>query len=342
MNLLPSPEQQEIVSTVAAFLAKQFPISRIREIRAHPSTHDPATWTHCAELGWFGLGLAEEHGGVGYGLIEEALLFREIGRHLAPGPFLACTLGARVAASAGREELAAQILSGHAVVGWAEPRDPQAIRSGRVSGDFDLLDAPEASYVLAVTPAGAALVAAEDLTDIEVLECLDPALRLGRVHLDAVAPVAHVGVDIESIFVRGLVLVAAMSVGVAEATRDAAAEYAKARVQFGKPIGVHQAIKHRCADMAMRAEAASAQMAFAALSVDEVRSDAAFQSASAKAVAANASIRNAGDNIQIHGGMGYTFEHDAQLYLKRAHVLDWTLGDVRSQLARLIALPAAQ
>jgi alkylation response protein AidB-like acyl-CoA dehydrogenase len=143
-------------------------------------------------------------------------------------------------------------------------------------------------------------------------------------------------------FIRASVLAAAALVGIAEATRDMAAEYSKVRVQFGKPIGAYQAIKHRCADMAVRAEAASSQVLFAALSIDEGRPDDAFQAASAKVVASDAAIRNAADNIQIHGGMGYTFEHDAHLYLKRAHVFDRIAGDSRQHLAHLMDLPAAQ
>ena len=129
---------------------------------------------------------------------------------------------------------------------------------------------------------------------------------------------------------------------IAEATRDMSSEYAKIRVQFGPPIGVNQAIKHACADMALRAEAASAQLLFAALSVDEGRSDAAFQVAAARIVATDAAVENATRTIQVHGGMGYTFEHDAHLFLKRARVLDRVLGDSRSQMAALIDLPAAQ
>ncbi|MHB8463926.1 MAG: acyl-CoA dehydrogenase family protein [Acidimicrobiales bacterium] len=342
MDLLPSPEQQEIVAAAAAFLGRELPVSRIREMRTHASSVDRAAWARCADLGWFGLGLPEALGGVGYGLIEEALLFRELGRHVAPGPFLPTVIGARVAAVAGETDMAKDILSGHAVVALAEARDPSGVTPGGLVGTFDLFDAVDAEFAAVVTPSGCALVAMDAVGEVAALPCIDPGVRLGRVELAGTPPAVHVATEVEPLFLRAAVLVSAMLAGIAETTCQMAAEYAKVRVQFGKPIGVHQAIKHRCADMAVRAEAAGSQMAFAALSVDEDRHDAPFQVTAARIVATDAAIRNAADNIQVHGGMGYTFEHDAHLYVKRAHVLDRIGGDVRRHLARLVDLPGAQ
>jgi alkylation response protein AidB-like acyl-CoA dehydrogenase len=342
MDLLPTPEQQEIAAAAASLLTKELPITRLRELRAEPSSVDRRAWSRCAELGWFGLGLGEAEGGVGYGLAEEALVFGEIGRHLAPGPFLATTLGARVAAAGGRHDIAAAILAGEAVVAMAEHRDDHATVGVTVSGSFDLVDPFGASYAVTAGSTGAALLSLDHLEPFDDLPCIDPGVRLGRVELDAAPALVYVASDVDPIFLRGSVLAAAMLVGMAEATRDMAAEFAKVRVQFAKPIGAHQAVKHRCADMAVRAEVARCQVLFAALSVDEGRPDAGFQAVAAKVVATDAAINNAEDNIQVHGGMGYTFEHDAHLYLERAHVLDRLLGTSRQHLARLIDLPAAQ
>jgi alkylation response protein AidB-like acyl-CoA dehydrogenase len=342
VDLLPSEEQQEIIATAASVLAKEYPISRIRDMRTEPSVVDQRAWSRCAQLGWFGLTVAENDGGVGYALVEEALLFREIGRRVAPGPFLATALGARVAVAGGRPDIAQAIIAGDALVGLAQARHLGASIGREVSGSFDLFDAVGAPYVLAVGPAGAALVATDDVGPIEPVGCIDPGVRLAQADVSGVVAVASTGAEFEPTFLRGSVLAAAMLVGISEATRDMAAEYAKVRVQFGKPIGVHQAIKHRCADMAMRAAAADSLLLFAALSVDAARPDAAFQAAAAKVVATDAGIRNAGENIQVHGGMGYTYEHDAHLYLKRAHVLDRVIGSSRDHLARLVDLPPAQ
>jgi len=334
VDLLPSDEQLEIVSVVDDFLASRLPTSVLRDRRSEPSSIDSKVWAECGSLGWFGLGLAERLGGVGYGMAEEALLLREIGRHLAPGPYIASVLGARVAALAGHNDIAGAVLAGEAVVALAEPRVDD--------GWFDLIDAPGAAYLLAVTAEGAALFDAAAAADAESLECIDPGVRLSRVHLDAVPALAFVAPDVEPIHTRGLVLVAAMMTGIALATRDLSSQYAKDRQQFGRPIGINQAIKHACADMAVRAEAAASQLLFAALSVDEGRGDTEFQATAARIVAGHAAIENAASNVQVHGGIGYTFEHDAHLFVKRARVLDRMLGGSRQQLAALLATSGPQ
>jgi alkylation response protein AidB-like acyl-CoA dehydrogenase len=341
MDLLPTPEQQEISSVAAALLAKTMDNGQ-GDARRRTSAIGPRQWAQFAELGWFGLSLPEERGGVGYGMAEEALLFREIGRHLAPGPFLACTLGARVALAGGADELATAILTGEIAVGLAQARGAAFEVGDLVSGTFDLMDAVDVSHVVVVTRNGAALMAAEALGRPEQLPCIDPAVSLGRVHVEQAPAIVHASGATDRIFERGSVLTAAMLAGIGEATRDMASVFGKNREQFGKPIGVHQAVKHRCADMAMRAEAATSQVMFAALAIDEGRPDLEFQTAAAKVVAGDAGIGNAGLNIQIHGGMGYTFEHDAHLFLKRAHVLDRMLENKQQHMARLIDLPAAQ
>lgn len=342
MDLLPSEEQIQIASVVADFLRDQMPINAIRQRRSESTAVDASTWARCGELGWFGLGLPEVDGGVGYGLAEEVLLFRELGRQLAPGPFVSSVLGARVAADAGADDIAAAIVAGTVSVGLAEARGHGCSVGATVSGSFDLLDAPGSTYLLVYGPDAVVLVETAAIGTAQSIPCVDPAVRLARVELDAVASRVIVTEGHDQIGRRGSALVAAMLTGIAEATRDMSSEYAKVRVQFGRPIGVNQAIKHACADMALRAEAASAQLLFAALSVDEGRSDAAFQVAAARIVATDAAIENATRTIQVHGGMGYTFEHDAHLFLKRARVLDRVLGDSRSQMAALIDLPAAQ
>jgi alkylation response protein AidB-like acyl-CoA dehydrogenase len=341
MDLLPTPEQQEISSVAAALLAKTMDDDQ-DDARRRTSAIGSRQWARFGELGWFGLSVPEGRGGVGYGMAEEALLFREIGRHLAPGPFLACTLAARVALAGGADELAATILTGEITVGLAQARGAQFDVGEVVSGSFDLLDAVDGSHVVVVTPRGAAVMAAEAWGRADQLSCMDPAVSLGRIRVEQAPAIVHTLGTTDHIFERGTVLTAAMLAGIGEATRDMASEFGKTREQFGKPIGVNQAIKHRCADMAMRAEAATSQVMFAALAIDEDRPDLEFHSAAAKVVASQAGIGNAALNIQIHGGMGYTFEHDAHLFLKRAHVLDRVLENKQQHMARLIDLPAAQ
>jgi alkylation response protein AidB-like acyl-CoA dehydrogenase len=145
----------------------------------------------------------------------------------------------------------------------------------------------------------------------------------------------------DPIWLRGLVLAAAMQVGIAEAAKDMAVDHAKNRIQFGRPIGVNQAIKHRCVDMAVAAEAALEQTLFAAVCLRDCRRDADFQVLAAKAVASKAALANASEAIQVHGAMGFSYEHDMHLYLKRAHMLDRLLGSRSDHLGDLLAQSAA-
>jgi alkylation response protein AidB-like acyl-CoA dehydrogenase len=341
VDLLPSPDQLELTAAAAEFFAEQVPVAAIRTRRAEPSVLDAKTWTAGAELGLLGLSASEEVGGSGRGFDDEALLFRELGRRLVPGPFLGSVLAVRLATIAGRTDLAQQIVDGQAPVAIAELRDGDVGRDG-LRGRVDLFDVAGSAYVLVVGEDGAGLVETGALGEASPVDSIDPGTRLATA-VDVAAPVVcWLPADEEPLRLRALVLVSAMLVGIAEAVRDQASEYAKTRVQFGRPIGVNQAIKHSCADMAVAAEAALSQMLFAAVSLDSGRSDLEYQVLAARIVASRAAINSAAANIQIHGGMGFTYEHDAHLYLKRAHVLDLLFGRTTGHLGQLLAQGAAQ
>jgi alkylation response protein AidB-like acyl-CoA dehydrogenase len=334
MDLLPTAEQEEIARSTASFLAKELPVSRLRERLDEPSPIDRAIWARAAALGWLALGLAEDVGGVGYGLAEEVMVFREIGRALAPGPLLASVLGARLAAASGDRALSESIVSGGTVVGLALPRPGTSTAlAPEVSADLDIFDGTWADVVLIVQPAGAALLPVSELTGVAPLPCIDETIRLSTGRADGISALAFLPAETDDLYRRGAVLTAAVLAGIAEATRDEATEYAKSRTQFGKAIGSYQAVKHACADMAIRSEAAASQVFFAALSIDSARGDAGFQAAAAKVVASDAARRNSAANVQIHGGMGFTFEQDAHLYVKRSQVLEQTFGSTAYHLA---------
>jgi alkylation response protein AidB-like acyl-CoA dehydrogenase len=339
---MPSDDQRSIVASVTDLLAQRMPTSRVRALAFKDLTELSDFWRQAAGLGWFGLGLPEELGGAGYGLADEALLFREVGRGVTPGPLLATVLGARVAAFAGQDELAARLLSGEEQVGLAVAVAGRPLDVGeQVRGELELLDAAVAQHLLVTTPELAVLVpvsACTERTDAPPIDDVG-SRELAVVEGPATAVVPAV---VDRVHVRGQVLTTAMLVGIAEATRDMATAYAKTREQFGKPIGVNQAIKHRCADMAVAADAAVNQLLFAALSVQEERPDADFQVAAARVVADQAALTNARHNVQVHGGMGFTAECDAHLYVKRAHLLGRTFGGLRGAQADLLAQPAAQ
>jgi alkylation response protein AidB-like acyl-CoA dehydrogenase len=342
VDLLPSADQLELAAVASEFFAEQVPISAIRDRRDEPSAIPRKLWSAGADLGLLGVSAAEDVGGSGLDLDDEALLFRELGRWLVPGPFLASVLGARLAVLAGHAGLARSIVTGEVLVGLAQRRDGEPGDGRRVAGTFDLFDTPDASYLLVLDPSGAGLLETASLEDVRTIECIDPGTRLASATAAGTAPLCWVPAEDEPIRSRGLVLASAVLVGIAEAARDQAVEHAKTRVQFGRPIGVNQAIKHACVDMAVAAEAAWEQTLFAAISLRSGRADAEFQVLAAHVVAGRAAVGNAAASIQVHGGMGYTYEHDAHLYLKRAHVVEQFFGSTRERLGSLLAQEAAQ
>jgi alkylation response protein AidB-like acyl-CoA dehydrogenase len=338
MDLLPTDEQDEIVATVRAQLDREFDLHALSGRDGADRVIDADLWRRCAELGWFGLGLSEHLGGVGYTLAEEALLFAELGAHATPGPFLATVLGARLAALTGDGDTAASILSGDAVVALAEPHgDPDASVGPTVSGTFRVTDRAGAQLVLAMADDTASLLAAEDLP-AEPMASLDPLVPISIGTVSDAPARCHLE-DASGLRLRATVLVAAELAGIATATAEQSTQYAKDREQFGVPVGSFQAVKHRCADMAVRAEAATSLTRYAALAVLDGRPDAAFHAHAARAVAARNAIENAQVNVQNHGGIGFTWEHTAHRYVTRAQVRSRTLGTLRDALDALLAQP---
>jgi alkylation response protein AidB-like acyl-CoA dehydrogenase len=343
VDLLPSQEQLELAALAAEFFADQLPISKIRERRAEPASITRKAWAAAAGLGLLGVSVAEEAGGLGLGLDDEVLLFREMGRQLVPGPFIASVLGARLAVLAGDAGLARKIVSGDAVVGLAQRRSGAGLAAGGpLAGQFDLYDATDTDYLLVVEPSGAGLVETAAAGVIQPVDCIDPGTRLATVRADSAPVACWVPSEVEPLRLRGLALASAVLVGISQAVTDLSVEHAKTRVQFGRPIGVNQAIKHACVDMAVSTEAALEQTLFGAISLRSGRPDAEFQVMAAKVVSGRAAIDNAAHCIQVHGGMGYTDEHNAHLYLKRAHVVDHFFGSGRESLSALLAAEPAQ
>ena len=339
MDLLPTPEQDEIITTVRAQLDQQFGLHALADRDGADQVVSPELWRRCAELGWFGLGLEESLGGVGYTVVEEALLFAELGSHATPGPFLATVLAARLAATAGAESLAASILTGDVVVALAEAESSTATVGGAVTGRFRVTDHGGADLLLAVgtdPSAGMAIVDAVAATPEPSLDLLVP---LGVVDLDGATATASVQ-DSSSLWLRATVLLASQLAGNASATAAQSVEYAKDREQFGKPIGSFQAVKHRCADMAVLADAATSLSRYASLTVADSRPDAAFHAQTAWTIAARAAVTNAQVNVQNHGGIGFTWEHTAHRYVTRAQFLVRTLGNRADHLDALLAEPA--
>jgi len=335
MDLFPDTDQQQIVDTVDDFCRRRFPMETVRAQAGKPQSVEVSDWRALAELGCFGLGLPAELGGTESGVVGELLVVRELARYLAPGPVIPTILAAHVL-SASQPDVATQVAEGVVRVALAEPSapvddgGPQRYLVGDL-GDGLVLVADGDHW--SVYPAAAC-------ADVVAVRALDPSTRLATMALAGLEPL--VSVRATALQSRAHVLVAAAMCGVAAVTTAASVEYAKNRTQFGQPIGAFQVVKHRCAEMAVRTEAAFSQTVYAGLVFDENGADAEFQAVAARLIASTAAGDNCADNIQNHGGIGFTEECDAHLYLRRWRALERTLGDRFSVADRLAALPAAQ
>ena len=323
IDLLPCDEQQQIIDGARALLADRLPVDRLRAVEHG----DPGlkAWSDLVEFGWFLFGLPEAAGGLGAGVVEEMLLAREGGRALLAPSVVATTLAAHVAAGLADRTLVDAFGSGGARAGFAIPL-------GGTEAEWLLVDAVEATHLVQVGEV-IRLLSRQDFDDLRPTLAVDDATDLARAHLRAGADQREGSADLAR---RGVLLLAGGLVGLAEATLELAVEYAKVREQFGRPIGGFQAIKHRAADMAVRAETAGAQLAMAALAEAEGLADAGLQLWSAALSALGAARENGAACIQIHGGMGFTWECHAHRYMKRAQLLTQLLGGARAVETRLL------
>jgi alkylation response protein AidB-like acyl-CoA dehydrogenase len=316
MNLTVTPERQQIGAAIDSLVARHLPIESSSARGSAPTPLDYETWTACAEAGWFGLGLDAAIGGSGLGAAEETILFRRVGRHLVPGPLLGTVLGAHVAVASGETALATALVAG-------ERRCAIAV------GDL-AIDAEAGELLVRLGENHAQIVADATLEPQEGVDVSAATTRVSGGRVVAGCPGSPINA-------RAQLLVASTALGVIDAVSAMSVGYARDRVQFGVPIGSFQAVKHRCADMAVAAYAVEALVAFAAHHVDSADPAAAFQCAAAHLLAISSVRRSVADNIQNHGAIGFTMEHDAHLFLRRAHVLEHILGPMRNTIRAVLA-----
>lgn len=304
MDFLPDADQDALIEATREYVESRFPLT---ESIAHL---DDIRWKEITELGWLGLAADEAAGGAGATLLDEVFVFREIGRGLVPGPILPTLAAARLAAWTGQAALSTELIGGHTRVARAIP----------LPGDNDrllVLDAEDSTLVLLVEEDRAALYPTpKQLEPSPGLEDGTSVRHATRADLGP-ASVANDDGRTAGRLRRVLsILTSAQLAGICGATRDLATEYAKTRVQFGKPIGAFQAIKHKCADMATYALVADNVTFFAALTD---QSD--YHALAAAACCRRAAFANARANVQIHGAMGFTVEDNAHRFVKRTHTL---------------------
>ncbi len=373
MNFGFSEEQELLRKTARDFLGEHAPIALAREVMEGAGERQQVLWRQLAELGWTGLALPEAHGGAGLTPIELAIVLEELGRSLAPVPFLPTCLAAWAVLELGDEAQRAAWLPGicsgeiSASLALAEERgsdDPAdvALRAVRTRAGFELEgrklfvpDAADAGLLVAVARSGgsgeqglAVFAVPRDapgvaITPMHSMDLLRPLYQVefAGTPLPASARLggdADVAPGLRRVLDHGLVMICAEMLGGAEKCLEDSVAYAKERVQFGKPIGVNQAIKHKCADMLFEVESARSITYYAAWAAREADAEAPLAAAMAKAYLSDAYRKVAAENIQIHGGVGFTWEYDCHLYFKRAKSDEVWLGDARHQRERVARL----
>jgi alkylation response protein AidB-like acyl-CoA dehydrogenase len=312
--------------------------ARVRAVVDRGGGVDEDLWKAMAVQGWMGVEVPEAQGGLGLGSVEAAVLLEEVGRHLAPAPFLSSLLAvgalARAAASG---------------VAWAAPWI-EALVSGEASGAVSwgprapVLYAPSADVLVACVEGNdgtPALVGAEVPADRRAPRqpAMDLTRELGWVDVAALPTVRLGGAEAAATMMdRGAVSHAAEMLGGASRALELAVEHAKDRVQFGRPIGSFQAVKHRCADMLVDVEGMRSSVYHAAWCISADEPDAAVAASTAKVWCSDAGPRVMASCLQVHGGIGFTWEHDLHLFLKRAQLDQVSFGDAAFHRERLALL----
>jgi alkylation response protein AidB-like acyl-CoA dehydrogenase len=330
----------QLASTVADFLLKRQALRQARALLDLPDEPRPAFWDEMAKLGWLGLHVPEEYGGSGYTLEELVVVVEQLGRNVTPGPFVPTVLASAVISSAGSDELKKRVLPGlvdGSVVGGAALAGSFEHHEGQISGSSDLLLGGGLAGLL-VLPAGqdAVVVEAGLGVRISVPPNVDPTRRSARVVLDRAAGTVLPGAR-RLLTDIGRLILSAEAVGIARQCTDESARYAKERVQFGRAIGTFQAVKHHCANMLVATEFATSAVWDAARAAKTGGEQLSYSAATAGTLAGPAADFCANLNMQVHGGISITWEHEAHLYMRRATAL-LGLIDPRTAAADLVDL----
>jgi len=362
MDFAFSEEQEQLRKEARSFLAKESPASRVRKVMDTEDAFDEGLWKKLVENGWTALGIPEEHGGFGT-FLDLVVVLEEAGRHLLPGPFFS-TMGLAVpvlleaGTEAQKKKWLGAIASGQArgTLALTEPSgrwdaEGVGLRAARQGEGWQLdgvkLFVPDAGVADLLVVAARTRASGEDGVTLFLVEgrpsgmtvtpmkTLDRTRRWYEVKLE--------GVTLPDNSVMGQVdqgwpplrralewasaALCAEMVGGASHVLETSVEYAKTRQQFGKPIGIYQAVSHKLSDMLLEVESARSATYYASWAVNADAPDRALASSMAKAYVSDAYRRAAGNGIQVHGGIGFTWEHDMHLYFKRAKASEVTLGD---------------
>ena len=373
MELEFSADQDELREGVRAMLVRECPMSLVREVVEEGASVD-GLWKHMVDLGWPALTIAEEHGGLGLGAVELAVVVEELGRVAAPGPYLSTvTQFVPVVREAGTPDQQARFLAPvaegtttgalalaeptaafepadvtttatEAGDGWTLRGHKDAVLGGATADEIAIVARVEGTS--GDDGVGVFVVPSDDL-NITAMTALDMTRGLARIDLDGTTvasdrvlgePGPAVATAVRRAVEESVAALALDTVGVCQTILDVTLEYAKHREQFGVPIGSFQAIKHKLADMLVVLERARATGYFAALTIAEDDERRSLAASTAKVAAGDCERKMGKEGIQIHGGIGYTWEHDMHLYVRHAKANGLLLGTAADHRARIADL----
>jgi len=332
MNFDFSDDQQAIKRTAHDLLADRFKPDTVREL-AEGERYDDAHWSEIAELGWAGISIDEAHGGQGLGTVELAILAEELGYTVAPVPFLSNAAGGAAIQHAGSDTQRERLLPG---IASGEARATAGLLRGGVAALVPDADSAATIVLFDADGSGGVVLDAADC-EIEPLATIDQTRRYARVTPRDGAG-EPLGGDTGPALDRIATVVSAEIVGVAQKTLEMAVEYARDRQQFGRPIGAYQGVSHRCADMLRETESARSTAYWAAWAADAEPETLPIAAAMAKALASDAGWNVTASALQVHGGIGFTWEHDLHFLLKRAKVDGALFGSASQHRERVAAL----
>ena len=321
-----SDDQQALAAAATDLLDGRSPISVVRAAMEQGGRRDGELWKAMVDQGWCGLAVDESSGGVGLGWVEAAVVLEQVGAHVAPAPILGQLVALDLLATT---EWATPLVNGDAIAAVAPRLDEPVVY------------APEADVLVVVDEDR---LVAIDLRELR--PAAEPAMDLTRtigwVRSDVVSAAPRLDLGGADAIARQLdvasVAYSAELLGIAQRALDLSVEYARERVQFGRPIGSFQAVKHRCADMLVDVEGMRSAVYWAAWCVAAGDADSSVAASTAKCWCSDAATRVLSSALQVHGGIGFTWDHDIHLYLKRAHLDAISFGDASFHRARLAAL----
>jgi alkylation response protein AidB-like acyl-CoA dehydrogenase len=329
MNFDYSDDQQAIKSTARDFLASRFKLEKVREL-AEKGEYDDGLWTQIADLGWPGIFVEEGHGGQDLGIVELAILQEELGYACAPTPFFSNAAAGLVVKHAGSSEQQERLLPG---VASGEARGTVGVVA---NGSAPLVpDADSSSFVVLFEDGGATVMETASV-QLDRVDTIDSTRRYFSVTPGDAGE--SLDGDVGGAWQRIEIALSAELVGLAQRAMEMAVEYAKDRKQFDRPIGAYQAVSHRCAQMLLETEGARAVTLYAAWAADTEPDSLALAASMAKAYAADAGWRVTASSLQVHGGIGFTWEHDLHWYLKRARTDGALFGSARKHRDRVAEL----